>query len=527
VIKNPILSGFNPDPSICRVGADFYIATSTFEWFPGVQIHYSRDLINWQLICRPLERISQLNMFGNPASGGIWAPCLSYSDGLFWLVYSDVKNLHSSYKDVHNYLVTSSSITGPWSEPIYLNSSGFDPSLFHDTNGKKYLVNMVWDHRKWQNHFNGIIIQEYVPKEGKLVGKAINIFKGTNLGCTEGPHIYSWDGWYYLITAEGGTGYSHAVTVCRSRSLYGSWEVDPLNPMLTSSKHDNTLPLQKAGHASLVDTSNGQWYLAHLASRPIKPMMRSILGRETALQEVEWSKDGWLRLKNGCNAPQLEIKSPGLTPYLFPKEPERFDFDSQMVPICFQSLRRPIDESWLSLSSRAGYLRLYGGESPDSLFRQSFIARRIDSLPCTVQTSVDFEPVSFQQMAGLIAWYSSDSHYYLRISHDETVGKSLNIIAANDKGSGEILRSEVPLPPGTVHLRFSIDEHGTLRFYYSCNEVDYLPIGGVLDGTVLSDEYINHGRFTGAFCGICCQDLSGTRMPADFDYFEYNTLQQL
>src|SRR5207244_12626320 len=144
-IKNPILRGFNPDPSILRVGDDYYIATSTFEWFPGVQIHHSKDLVNWHLLTRPLTRTSQLDLRGNPNSAGVWAPDLSYYDGLFYLIYTDVKSLDWIYNDTHNYLVTAPNIMGPWSEPIYLNSSGFDPSLFHDEDGRKWLLNMQWD----------------------------------------------------------------------------------------------------------------------------------------------------------------------------------------------------------------------------------------------------------------------------------------------------------------------------------------------------------------------------------------------
>ncbi|REJ13534.1 MAG: glycoside hydrolase 43 family protein, partial [Paenibacillaceae bacterium] len=173
-IHNPVLRGFNPDPSILRVGDDYYIATSTFEWFPGVQIHHSRDLRHWRLAARPLERRSQLDMLGNPDSGGIWAPCLSYADGLFHLVFTDVKSHVGPFKDTHNYLVTAPSIEGPWSEPIYLNSSGFDPSLFHDDDGRKWLVNMIWDYRKGKNKFAGIALQEYSPEQKRLVGPIRN-----------------------------------------------------------------------------------------------------------------------------------------------------------------------------------------------------------------------------------------------------------------------------------------------------------------------------------------------------------------
>jgi xylan 1,4-beta-xylosidase len=201
-IVNPILPGFNPDPSICRKGDDYYIATSTFEWFPGVQIHHSKDLMHWQLLTRPLVRTSQLDMVGNPNSGGIWAPCLTYADGLFWLIYTDVKSLKGAFKDTHNYLVTASDINGPWSEPVYLNASGFDPSLFHDDDGRKWLVNMLWDFRPNRNKFAGIVLQEYSVFQKKLIGPIKNIFKGTKIAVTEGPHLYKRNELYYLLTRQ-------------------------------------------------------------------------------------------------------------------------------------------------------------------------------------------------------------------------------------------------------------------------------------------------------------------------------------
>ena len=236
VIRNPILRGFNPDPSIVRVGDDYFIATSTFEWFPGVQIHHSRDLVNWRLLTRPLRRASQLNMLGDPDSCGVWAPDLTYADGRFYLVYTDVKRYGrttvagasgASLRDFHNYLVTSTDIDGDWSDPVHLNSSGFDPSLFHDDDGKKYLLNMLWDHRPGQNRFAGIVMQEFSAAEQRLVGERRVIFSGTPLGLTEGPHLYKRGGYYHLITAEGGTGWGHAVTMARARKIEGPYELHP------------------------------------------------------------------------------------------------------------------------------------------------------------------------------------------------------------------------------------------------------------------------------------------------------------
>ena len=213
-VSNPILPGFHPDPSILRVGNDYYIATSTFEWWPGVRIHHSRDLVNWNLAGHALTRPSQVDLRGTPPSGGVWAPALSHAGGLFWLVYSDVKSFNGCAKDVRNYLVTSVDIAGPWSEPVPLNSSGFDPSLFHDDDGRKWLLNQVWDPRPDRRQFAGIALQEFSAVTGRLIGTPVNIFRGSSLGITEGPHLYKRDGNYYLVTAEGGTRFevrSHTV----------------------------------------------------------------------------------------------------------------------------------------------------------------------------------------------------------------------------------------------------------------------------------------------------------------------------
>ena len=322
-IFNPILRGFNPDPSIVRVGDDYYIATSTFEWFPGVQIHHSRDLAHWRLIARPLNRASQLDMRGDPDSCGVWAPCLTHADGLFHLIYTDVKRYGrtttagvsgASLRDFHNYLVTSERIDGDWSDRIHLNSSGFDPSLFHDDDGRKYLVNMLWDHRPGQNRFAGIVLQEYSPAQRKLVGARHNIFKGTSLGLTEAPHLYKRDGWYYLITAEGGTAWGHAVTMARSRALLGPYELHP-DVHILSARHRPDVPLQRAGHADLVETQAGETYMVYLCGRPIANRGRCTLGRETAIQPMTWSADGWLRTTTGEGIPVVDVPAPrGLTP---------------------------------------------------------------------------------------------------------------------------------------------------------------------------------------------------------------------
>ncbi|GAL11574.1 beta-xylosidase [Vibrio astriarenae] len=250
MIQNPVLKGFNPDPSIVRVGDDYYIATSTFEWFPGIQLHHSKDMVNWRLVGHALTRTSQLDMKGMDNSEGVYAPALTYSDGKFWLCFSNVHSCRGgNWMATPSFVITADNIEGPWSEPVSIGNYGFDPSLFHDDDGKKYMLNMVWDGRAKTNFFGGIVLQEFDSELGQLVGEPKNIFAGTELGCTEGPQMMKKDGYYYLITAEGGTERNHAVTVCRSKNIWGPYEVHPDNPILTSRFQEHA-ELSRAGHGS-------------------------------------------------------------------------------------------------------------------------------------------------------------------------------------------------------------------------------------------------------------------------------------
>lgn len=533
VIQNPILKGFNPDPSILRVGDDYYIATSTFEWFPGVQIHHSRDLVHWKLIARPLTRASQLNMLGDPDSCGIWAPCLSHADGLFHLVYTDVKRYGqtsnagaaggASLRDFHNFLVTSAAIDGEWSDPVYLNSSGFDPSLFHDDDGRKYLVNQLWDHRPGKNRFAGIVLQEYSAARRELAGERVNIFPGTPLGFTEAPHLYKRNGWYYLITAEGGTGWGHAVTMARSRELRGPYELHP-DTYILSSRDRPDAPLQRAGHADLVETQDGQTYIAYLCGRPLPNRGTCTLGRETAIQPMVWGADGWLRTDGEPGLAQLQARAPGLPAHPFASVPEREDFDRPELPIAFQWLRSPWPEELFSLTARPGHLRLFGRETVGSLFRQSLVARRQQAHCYSVRTRVEFEPRHFQQQAGLICYYNSTKFHYLYLSHDEVLGKHVRVMSSlPNHMSADAFSAPIAVEPGKpVEFRAEVDLE-RLYFAYRVGGGAWTWIPVQFDASILSDEASAPGRpnFTGAFVGMACQDMSGSGLAADFDYFEY------
>ena len=530
LIRNPILRGFNPDPSIVRVGEDYYIATSTFEWFPGVQIHHSRDLANWRLAARPLSRPSQLDMRGNPDSCGIWAPDLSHVDGRFYLIFTDTKRYGRttiggatgvSLRDFHNYAVWCDTIDGEWSDPVYLNSSGFDPALFHDEDGRSWLVNMLWDHRAGHARFGGIVVQEFDRAAGRLVGERRLIFEGTPLGFTEGPHLYKRDGWYHLLVAEGGTGWDHAVVMARSRSLFGPYEPHPDGPVLTAGGSTDA-PLTRAGHGDLVETPSGETWMAYLCGRPLPGRARCVLGRETAIQPMAWGADGWLRTRAGDAAPMPEVPGPDAeAAALFA---EREDFDQPTLPPAFQWLRTPYPEHLFSLTARPGHLRLFGRETIGSLFNQALVARRQQAFRYTATTSVDVAPAHFQHAAGLVCYYNSSKFHYLHITSDETVGRHLRVLSVLPSGpERDAVSAPVPLPAGVIHLRADVDLD-VLRFAYrpdGAAEWTWLPER--FDASILSDEASEPQlpNFTGAFVGMACQDLAGSGLTADFDYFAY------
>lgn len=514
MIRNPILPGFNPDPSICRVGDDYYIATSTFEWFPGIQIHHSRDLENWTLIHRPLDRPEMIDMRGEPDSCGVWAPCLTWHDGLFYLTYADVKRFDGNFKDTHNYLTTCPTIDGQWSKPVYLNSSGFDPSLFHDADGRKWVLNMVWDHRPDRTRFAGIDLQEYSPERQELVGPVHHIFRGSPAGCTEGPHLYRIDGYYYLLTAEGGTGYEHAVTLARSRHITGPYELHP-NVHVATARKDAAAPLQRVGHGDLVQTPGGDWYLVHLCSRMLEGRRFSPMGRETALRPLVRDSEGWFRLSTEVPAPRGALHR------------RQYTFENGTLHRDFQWLRTPYPERLFSLTAAPNRLRLFGRESIGSTFEQSLVARRQEHFCYQATTTLDFEPRDFQQAAGLICYYNAHKFHYLYVSFDAELGKHIGIMSCEaDQSLAATFpdwKDRVPVEAGrTLHLRVRTRD-SRLSFAWSYDGIDWQVIPVTLDAALLSDEAGKGegANFTGTFVGMCCQDLTGRRLPADFSSFTY------
>lgn len=531
-IQNPILPGFHPDPSIIRVGDDFYIATSTFEWFPGVLIHHSKDLKHWTPIATPLNTLEHLDMRGNPDSCGVWAPCLSYRDGVFYLCFSNVRRFAGDFKDTPNYISTATDIRGPWSQPVFVNSSGFDPSLFIDDDGRAWFLNMRWDHRadgarnNWLpgKYFNGILLQELDLDTLSLKGKARHIFEGSPIGLSEGPHLYKRNGWYYLLLAEGGTGKDHACTFARSRNIQGPYEADPDGPIVTSAAAPSN-PIKRSGHGDWVEDQHGNCYLVHLCGRPLPYRGRCVMGRETALQNIHWTQQGWPRLTNATNEPELQVDVPfdGVgTPRA---THQHVDFTKDSLPIDFLSLRMPLSKDILSYTDNPGYLRLYGKASLGSLFEQALVARRQQGFRYTAQTELSFYPETFQHMAGLVCYYNSKKYYYVHITCNEQGQRLLDVsMCLGDDYCKYPMNQPISLPAeGRVALKAEVD-WDRLTFSYRVEDGEWQTLPMVLDYSVLSDEVGDNGvdaNFTGAFVGVCCQDLTGQSVHADFSFFDY------
>ena len=517
-VKNPVLRGFHPDPCMIYVDGTYYIATSTFEYYPGVKISASEDLAHWRTVSYPLNSLRLLDMRGDLASTGIWAPALSHADGKFWLIFTNQRQwLDGHLKDTENYLTTCETIDGEWSDPVYLNGSGFDPSLFHDDDGRKYLLNMCWDYRydSDDKRFSGILLQEYDPVAKKLIGKPAKIFTGTERRITEGPHMFKKDGWYYLLTAEGGTGYPHCATLARSRSVYGPFELHPDKHIITAWQTD--CYLQKAGHASLCRGRDGEWVLAHLCGRPL-PDGRCMLGRETAIQNVVWKEDGWPYLANGTMNPSDTFEA------FAPADPAAVDktyrFDGGTPDIDFMTLRQPVTREVFDLDARPGWLRIRGGKSLMALQDQSVLVRRQEAFAFECETMLEFAPENIDEWAGLLYRYSENNQHYVYVSFDDRTGGRELLKIGYDDSKFRLERIAALPRDGAVWIRLCVD-HAKGQFCYSTDGKTFERAGDEFDASKLSDEYNRPLSFTGPYVGMACQDLANASKTADFAYFRY------
>ncbi|MCW0848404.1 glycoside hydrolase family 43 protein [Clostridioides difficile] len=539
MIKNPILPGFNPDPCICRKGDDYYLVVSSFEWFPGIPVYHSKDLKNWELYTHILTDETKIDLKKLPSSKGIWAPCLTYceEEELFYIVYGIMNSMNAIYFDVDNYLITSKDIKGEWSEPVYLHSSGFDASIFHDDDGKKWIASLDWETREGYEKPGVICLVEYCTKKKEIVGYPKRIWSGgTDRGCIEAPHITKRGDYYYIMCAEGGTGYGHSVTMGRAKNIWGPYEKDSMNPIVTSipgdfyERHDpdHLKPkyynpeskLQKSGHGSYIETTSGEVYLVHLTSRPFVPELRCTLGRETAIQKMKWTKDNWLRMEDESNLAKEYVSESKLEEHLVSSIPSFDDFDSNELGLQYYAPRiSPL--SFADVKSRPGYVRIRGQESRTSLNKVSILARKLTSVYARITTKMEFYPEVHQHSAGLIMYYDNMNYINLRKYYSETLGQSaLSIIHLENGEKTEFLNTRIPIKDIPIYLRLYIQGRKSY-FEWSYDEKNYQRIGKVFDTTKFSDEYCKYGEFTGTFIGLTCADRVKHKHYADFDFFEY------
>lgn len=542
MIKNPIFPGFNPDPCICKAGDDYFVIVSSFEWMPALPIYHSKDLKNWELYTHVIRSEEQADIRKLPSAKGIWAPCLTYceEEKLFYVIYGVMNSMNARYFDVDNYLITASDIKGPWSEPIYLHSAGFDASILHDDNGKKYIVSLEWETREGYEKPGAVCIAEYSPVEKKIIGYPKRFWQGgTDRGCIEAPHLYKRKGFYYIMCAEGGTGYGHSVTMGRSENVWGPYEKDPMNPIVTSipgefnerKDPDHLKPkyynpesmLQKSGHGSYVENELGEVYLVHLTARPFVPELRCTLGRETAMQKMMWTDDGWLRMADQSNLAKESFEESKLPEYPMPQIPDFDDFNSDTLGIQYYAPRIS-PESFTDVKARPGYVRIRGQESRTSLNKVSILARKLTSVNAVITTKMEFKPEIYQHSAGLILYYDNMNYINLRKYYSQTLGQSaISVIQLENGTRTEYLDTRIPVKDVPLYFRLRIENRKTF-FEWSYDGEEYFRIGKEFDTTKFSDEYCKYGEFTGTFVGMTCADRMFHQHYADFDFFEYEDI---
>ncbi|MBX5448433.1 glycoside hydrolase family 43 protein [Thermogemmatispora sp.] len=510
---NPILPGFHPDPSICRVGDDYYLVTSSFEYVPGVPIFHSRDLVHWRQLGYCLTRPEQLPLPRSEPSLGIFAPTIRFHQGTFYLIATNM-DLYEEKKGRCNFYVTASDPRGPWSDPIWLEQGGIDPSLFFDDDGAVYLTSTA-------DQECGIQQSQIDPVTGKLLTEPCLIWRGTGGAYPEGPHLYKIADYYYLMIAEGGTEYGHMETLARAPTPWGPWEVCPHNPILSHRSLHH--PVQATGHADLVQAHDDSWWLVCLGVRPQPFTKLHHLGRETFLAPVVWDASGWPHVGDNGRI-QLSFEGPQLPSVPWPSPAARDDFDQPTLGLDWNFLRWPQPGSW-SLTARPGFLRLVGNAATlDQGRGVAFVGRRQEHAQCTAAAQLEFEPQIDGHEAGLVVWMNAHHHYEIALTRHEgercvivrrRIGSLTAIVAREPVEAGPItlsIRAIQPRQPawGATSLY--------LFSYASADEEPHELARG--EARYLASEVA--GGFTGVYFALyATTNGAATSVAADFDWFEY------
>lgn len=477
--SNPVISGFHPDPSICRCGDDYYLVNSSFQFFPGVPLFHSRDLIHWEQIGNCLDRPSQLPLDGARSYSGIYAPTIRYHDGTFYMITTNVS--HGG-----NFMVTTDDLSKGWSEPVWLEQGGIDPSLYFE-DGKCYMVS---------NPDNCITLCEIDPITGKMLSASVRIYEGTGGRFPESPHIYKKDGWYYLLMSEGGTEYGHMVTIARSRFIDGPYLGNPANPILT---HDACVaqqnPIQGTGHGDFVQAGDGSWWIVFLAFRP-QDGNHHLLGRETFLAPVRWDEGAWPVIN--CNGTvSLEMQVPTL-PQTEATEKESltlFEGKKALGPEWIY-IQNPHEDNYL-LDGKALVLKATDKGLDQSQTSPSFVGKRQESMYCNFVAPVKLKDASPDDEAGISVFRETNSHYdfFLRQldGNRQEIVLRYRLCELEHTQSVTVIRSSNPL------LRV----HSTNEYYFFSYSLDggkTFKEAGHMNARYLSTE--TAGGFTGTVIGL-------------------------
>ncbi|WP_397386822.1 glycoside hydrolase family 43 protein [Paenibacillus sp. MMS20-IR301] len=506
--ENPVIPGFHPDPSVCRVGSDYYLVTSSFQYFPGVPVFHSRDLVNWQQIGHCLTRKSQLDLGGCASSMGIFAPTLRFHQGRFYMITT---NTHS----FRNFYVWSEAPEGPWSEPVWLDWPGIDPSLFFDEDNRVYLTGNGGFRG---DEPRGIYQAELDIETGKLLTERRFIWSGTGGKAPEAPHLYRIQGMYYLLIAEGGTEYGHMVTVARSASPYGPFQSCPSNPILTHRSLEH--PIQATGHADLVQHEDGSWWAVFLGIRPAPVPFggqHHYLGRETFLSPVTWSEDGWPVIGDqGTAGERMELRS------LRPGKRRPWNglesFDSRGLPPEWSFLRNPAEGSW-SLEARPGWLSLTGlAATLDDVSSPAFAGRRQQHFNCRVSAFLSFDPQQEGEEAGLTVYMNERYHYEIAVRLLD--GRRQVILR---RRAGALWKVEQEAVYEGTEIILTVQAEPALYTFGFCPPEEETVAMGTGECSLLSTEVA--GGFTGVHFGLYATG-NGKRSAAsaDFGWFKYEVL---
>lgn len=497
--QNPVIPGFFPDPSVVRVGGDYYLVNSTFQYFPAIVISHSRDLVNWRQIGHVFTDSGALDLTGFYDGCGIWAPDISWHDGEFFIFYCLVQlKMDRSVNVRGNYVVKSKSIHGPWSPPVRLTDHGNDPSHFVDDDGAHYLLYAAGIPRG-----SATRIVRLNDDCTRVIGEARWIDYGIEVKAPEGPHLIKKDGWYYHTMAAGSGVYDgHHQLIARSRNIFGPYEPGPHNPFI--AQHNGKSAFYHHGHAKLVSTVLGNWWSLYLIRRRIGGF--SPLGRETALDKVDWLDDGWPVI-NRAMGPSEPRGRPR------PQESVRDDFEDAQLSTDWQFVRNP-DQSHFDLSERRGWLRVLSrSHDVDSPAPLSVIVRRETSHHFSAITRMEFHPETSEE-AGIIAYYASDGF----IKFGLRAGGIIRLEQCR-AGNRHIIAETTAVTDGVIELRMEVD--GLHRaFSLRPPGGDWIEAGTIPNASHLSDEGTSGWGFTGTMTGVFAVHHGSCRfLPAWFDFF--------